>query len=209
VYWRLFSLVLAVILWLLAAGNGDLVGTERVVDLNVEVRNLPRDLALLERPEPVKVRIRGLAPLLNRQEDSLTAAIDLKDAAPGAETHFVSIEAPAGVDIVSVTPRWVSVYTEMIESKVFPVSVALLGLDHGGGLRGFKTNPQVVTVTGPGSILNKVDRVAVYISNGRLLGLEESFPVQALDAAGRALALVQIEPSEVNVRGEGRETENE
>lgn len=209
VYWRLFSLALAVIFWLLAAGNGDLVGTERVVSLSVQVRNLPQDLALLDPPEVVKVRIRGLALLLNRQEESITAYVDLKGAVQGAETHAVGVEAFPGVEIVSINPRWVAVYTERIEEKIFPVSVALLGFDHGPGLAGFKTTPSSVTVTAPGSILNQVDRVAVYIANGRRIGLNEHFPVQALDAAGKALALVEIEPSEVNVRAEGEETKNE
>ena len=62
VYWRLFSLLLAVILWLLAAGDGSLGEAERTVTLPVEVQNLPADLVLLESPEPVKVRIRGLSP---------------------------------------------------------------------------------------------------------------------------------------------------
>ena len=46
VYWRLFSLALALILWLLAAGEGDIGGTERFYTLPPTAQNLPADQAL-------------------------------------------------------------------------------------------------------------------------------------------------------------------
>ena len=38
VYWRLFSLALAIIFWLLATGDGTLGETERTITLGVQVQ---------------------------------------------------------------------------------------------------------------------------------------------------------------------------
>lgn len=200
VYWRVFSLLLAITFWLLAAGDGTLGGTERTVALDVEVRNLPSDLVLVDPPTSVKVRIRGLSPILNRGEDAIIAKIDLLEAKEGIETYGVEVEAPGGIEIISVMPRWVSVYAEPVSGVVFPVTLALLGVDPKAMVSGLIPSPPVVTVTGPSSILERVDHVVAYLSLGeKLTELEGSFPVQALDAQGRSLNRLEIEPSEIKI----------
>lgn len=203
VYWRLFSLLLAVIFWLLAAADGGLGGTERVVPVSVEVHNLPGHLILLEPPQRVGVRVRGLAPVLERGENLITARINLTGALEGTETYPVEVEVPFGVEVLGVTPPLVSVYTEEVQQKVFAVSLALSGLDPAAQIPGFVLQPSLVTVRGPRSILGKVDHLVAYhnLSSGSAQ-LEGSFPVQALDSGGRSVELVQIEPPEIRVRAE-------
>lgn len=203
VYWRIFSLLLAMILWLLAAGDGTLGETERIINLNVELQNLPADLIVIEAPESVKVRLRGLSPLLNRGENAVLASIDLAGAVEGTETYSVEAQAPIGVEIVSVTPRWVSVYTEELSQSVFPVTLALLGVERTQMARGLHPEPAVVTVKGPRSILERVDHVVAYLSFDRQgAGLQRAFSVQALDAEGRSLSMLTIEPREIKVEQE-------
>ncbi len=206
VYWRLFSLLLAVIFWLLAAGDGSLGGTERVITLNVEVHNLSSDLVLVDPPVPVRVRIRGLSPILNRGEEAIRARIDLAGSVEGTETHGVEVEAPVGIEVVSVTPRWVSVNTELLGGQVFPVTLALLGVDPANLMTTVNPVPPVVTVIGPSSILERVDHVVAYVTLGQnFVDLEDSFPVQALDAQGRSLAPLEIDPAKIQVKLEHEE----
>ncbi|NLJ81464.1 MAG: hypothetical protein GX335_10655 [Firmicutes bacterium] len=200
VYWRLFSLLLAVIFWLLAAGDGSLGGLERVVPLTVEVENIPDGLVLLEPPQQVRLKIRGLAPVLDQSEGLIKARIDLRGAAAGTETYPVNVQVPSGVEILSIAPSLVSVYTEEKRQKVFPVTLAVLGLNSGGRVPGFVLNPAAVTVTAPGSILEKVDHLLVYLNLAGGPAREAAYPVRALDSGGRDLDLVQIEPAEVKVQ---------
>ena len=209
VYWRIFSLLLAITLWLLAAGDGTLGETERIVTLEVDVLNLSEDLVLVESPEQVKVRIRGLSPILNRGEDLIDAQIDLAGAVEGTETYAVAIQAPAGIEIMSVTPRWVSVYTEELARSPFPVTLALLGVDPSQSLGGLKPVPAVITVMGPRSILEQVDHVVAYLNlDGKLNALERSFPIQALDSQGRSLSMVSVEPPTIRVELEVQEIDD-
>ena len=199
VYWRLFSLLLAITFWLLAAGDGTLGEAERAISLGVEVKNLPADLVLVDPPESVTVRIRGLSPLLNRGEGAVFASIDLSGAVEGTETYSVDVEGPLGINIISVTPGWVSVYTEELAQSAFPVTLALLGIDRTRTMLGLRPRPAIITVQGPRSILEQVDHVVAYLSVDSTLSLEGSFPVHALDAQGRSLGMLKIDPPEIKV----------
>ncbi len=201
VYWRFFSLLLAIIFWLLAAGDGSLGETERGVTLNVEVQNLPDDLVLVDSPDPVRVRVRGLSPLLNRGEDAIWAHIDLSGGEEGTGTYAIDVETPVGIEVVSVTPRWVSLSTEQIAEQAFPVTLALLGVEPGNLMATVNPVPPVVTIIGAGSILERVDHVVAYVTLGKnLIDVAASFPVQALDAQGRSLAPLEIDPPKIQVR---------
>ncbi len=60
-----FSLLLAVIFWLLASGDGSFRGMERIVTVEVAIHNLPMDQVVVDSPPaPIKVRIAGLSPFL-------------------------------------------------------------------------------------------------------------------------------------------------
>lgn len=208
VYWRFFSLLLAVIFWLLAAGDGSFRGTERIVTLEVAIHNLSADQVVVDRPEPVKVRITGFSPFLNRSGEALNAYIDLNGALAGRQAYAVEVEAPAGIEVISVTPRWVSVETEQLVKKTYPVTIAVLGMNPAISISEIKPDPGVVTVTGRGSILERVDLVVAYLSlNGDLTRLEGSFPVQVLDAQGHSLGGVAVEPAEVRIDVEINESE--
>ena len=199
VYWRFFSVILAIIFWLLATGDGTLGETERMVTLEVQVLNIPSDLVLVDPPESVRVSIRGLAPLVNRGEASISAAINLTGADEGTETYSVEVDAPLGVSVVNITPAWVSVYTEDLAEAVFPVTLAFLGIDRTGRMASLRPLPQVITVRGARSILEGVDHMVAYLGIDPNLDYEGTYPVQALDAQGRNLLGLQLDPREIQI----------
>jgi YbbR domain-containing protein len=199
VYWRFFSLALAIIFWLLATGDGTLGETERTITLGVRVQNIPSDLVLLDPPESVRVSIRGLAPLVNRGETAISASINLTGAVEGTETYSVEVEAPLGVSVVNVNPAWVSVYTEDVGEASFPVTLVFLGIDRTRVMMSMRPSPEVITVRGARSILEEVDHVVAYLGIDPQLNLSGSFPVQALDARGHNLSGLAMDPAAIQI----------
>jgi len=199
VYWRFFSLALAIIFWLLATGDGTLGETERTITLGVQVKNIPADLVLVEQPESVKVRIRGLSPLVNRGESSISASINLSGAVEGTETYSVDVDSPLGISVLSVNPQWVSVYTEEVAEAVFPVTLVFFGTDRDGRMRGIRPSPAVITVRGPRSILEEVDHVVAYLGTDLSMILDTTVPVLALDAQGRSLDGLSMDPPQIRI----------
>lgn len=200
IYWRLFSLALAVILWLLAAGEGDLGGTERVFSLPLTARNLPADQALLDPLPVVRVRLRGLSPILALVEDDLQAVVDLSEAEEGRSSYSVQVPTPVGVEVVSISPERVTVRTEQVLSQQFPVRVGLLDIYPRALTHQVTPDPEDVVVTAPRSILAQVDQVAAYISVGEQSGdFTVTVPLTAIDQAGRPVQNVQLNPQQITV----------
>ena len=54
--------------------------------------------------------------------------MDLSGAIEGEGTYSVEVSVPKGVELVSVTPRWINLKTEKLLENSYPVYVGLLGL---------------------------------------------------------------------------------
>ncbi|NLM53315.1 MAG: hypothetical protein GX195_00125 [Firmicutes bacterium] len=200
IYWRLFSLALAVILWLLAAGEGDLGGAERVFSLPLTARNLPEDQALLDPLPVVRVRLRGLSPILALVENDLQAVVDLAGAEEGRGSYSVEVPAPVGVEVVSITPQWVSIRTEQVLTAPFVVRVGLLDVYPRALAHQVRPDPASVEVTAPRSVLAQVDQIAAYISVGEAqASFAAEVPLIAIDQAGRPVQNVSIDPPQVTL----------
>ena len=194
IYWRLFSLALAVILWLLAAGEGDLGGTERVFSLPLTARNLPEDQALLDPLPVVRVRLRGLSPILALVENDLQAVVDLAGAEEGRGSYSVEVPAPVGVEVVSITPQWVSIRTEQVlTAPLWCVWGCWTSIRGPGSPVG-----RSASVGGcPRSVLAQVDQIA-YISVGEAqASFAAEVPLIAIDQAGRPVQNVSIDPPQI------------
>lgn len=203
IYWKLFSVALAIILWLLAAGEGDLGGTERYYSLPLTAQNLPADQVLLDPLPVVRVRLRGLSPILSLVEDDLQAVVDLTGAEEGQSNYGVTVPTPVGVEVVSISPQWVTLRTEQLLTTQYPVRVGLLNIYPQALAYKVTPVPGEVTVTAPRSILAQVQQVVAYISVGEGRdSFQETVPVWAVDSAGRPVQGVQIEPGQITLNVE-------
>src|SRR5690554_5539500 len=199
-YLRFFALFLAVVLWFLATGEGRFGTSERLVSVPLQIEDLPADFALVSEPEPVRVRIRALNPLLGVAEQQIVATANLSEAIEGEGTYGVEVQTPTGVDVVNISSRWIRLQTERILEEEFPVTVALVGLPPEQGIQSLVPNPATVVVTAPRSVLQQINQVVAYISlSGATSRLEGNFTLRATDERGRILDKVEIRPEQVRV----------
>ncbi|MFB5066442.1 MAG: YbbR-like domain-containing protein [Candidatus Wallacebacter cryptica] len=199
-HYRFLALFLAIILWFFAGGHGRLLTNERAVTLQPEVIGLPADYALLGQPGPVRIVIRGTNTAISRVEETARAVVDLSSAIEGEGTYAVEVSLPKGAELVSVTPRWVNITTERMLANDYAVYVGLLGLPTDYSVENYTVEPETVTVRGPRSRIERVATAAAYVNLGsQTQFLEGSFPVRAVDAAGRDIDGVTVEPEYVFV----------
>ncbi len=207
VYVRLFALVLALVLWFLAGAEEHVGVVERVVTAPVQVENLSEQYALTVAPDPVQVRIRGITPLMTLAERDTDVTVDLGNASEGSGTYSVRVSVPTGVEVVSVSPRWVGLEVESIVEDVYPVTLAFVGLPEGQALRVVEIEPVQVAVSGRRSVMAQVAQVVVYVpSIGTDSSFEGDFAPHALDVTGRVLTAVSFEPNSVSIRIENEES---
>jgi len=65
----------------------------------------------------------------------------------------------------------------------------------------------IVTVRAARSALEQVDHVVAYVNIGASIESGSAFPVRALDAQGRGVAVLDIEPAEIAVEVDQEEPE--
>ena len=119
--WKLFSLFLAVAIWLTVhkiyeepgAASGSAAGnTVTFGNLPVRVVSAASDVRDFRvAPLTVKVTVSGSAETMARlQADQVHAVVNLTDAGPGRDLHLpVDVSTPPGVTLVSVEPPKVGV----------------------------------------------------------------------------------------------------
>lgn len=158
---KLFSLLLAVLCWVVVRGE-----VEHVKDFVVPLDyiDLPGDLALSGTiVDTVDVRLRATEQLLKRiTDDGMTAPIDLSNAPPGDQQIQLNeslFNLPGGAQVVRITPALIMLTVEKRVTREIPVVAAFAGNPAPGYRKvGQSISPPVVTVSGPASEVAKVRR---------------------------------------------------
>ncbi len=156
---KLVSIALAVLLWLLVAGD-PLV--ERSLRVPLEVQNIPPDLELVgDPPSTVEVRLRGAAGTLSRLvTGDVLALLDLRAARPGRRLFHLTtdrVRVPFGVEVTQIQPATIGLTLERTATRTVPVVPQVEGRPLPGFVvAGASADPATVEVVGPESRLRLV-----------------------------------------------------
>ncbi len=157
---KLVSLVLAVLLWFVIAGEKT---SEMGLSVPVELQNFPKDLELTGDPvDTVEVRLRASPGIIQRlTPGDVSAHIDLADAHEGERiVHLTpdSVRVPFGVTVVKISPSIITLNLERTLQKTVPVRPRLLGRPAPGYEVGeMTTEPAEVRIAGPKSRVQEVE----------------------------------------------------
>ena len=191
---KLLSVALAVLLWMVIAGEETV---ERGLRVPLELQQFPAGLELLgDVPTTADVRVRGASGTLSRlSPGDIVAVLDLRGARPGERLFHLTpeqVRAPFGVEVVQVTPPTVAVVFETTASRSVPIEPAIEGKPAAGYMVGkIVVTPPSVEVVGPESAIRRVtealtEPVSVADAQRRV---QESVNVGTLDPALRVKTL--------------------
>jgi YbbR domain-containing protein len=157
---KLVSLLLAVLLWFVIAGEKT---SEMGLSVPVELQNFPKDLELTGDPvDTVEVRLRASPGIIQRlTPGDVSAHIDLADSHEGERiVHLTpdSVRVPFGVTVVKISPSIITLNLERTLQKMVPVRPRLLGRPAPGYEVGeMTTEPAEVRISGPKSRVQEVE----------------------------------------------------
>lgn len=153
----------------LAFGLWYFVGGEDRVDKNVmvpiEIINLPRDLVISNQfKKEIEVSVSGpRSIILEMTNQAVTRQVDLSSASPGTmviENDNEHIPVPRGITVQRVQPSSIILSLDKLIQKQFPVSARTVGrVAKGYYLKSLRTDPDVISITGPQTTLSQVDEL--------------------------------------------------
>jgi YbbR domain-containing protein len=205
---KVWSVVLAVMLWFIVAGEETV---ERGLRVPLELQQFPAGLELQDdAPSLVDVRVRGASGALSRLgPGDIVAVLDLRAARAGRRLYQVTpeqVRVPFGVQVTQVTPPGIALVFEASAVKQVPIVPAIEGNPAPGFVVGKVTvEPRTVDVVGPESAVQRVTEALT--ESVEVMGAEKdvisSVSVGFADVSVRpraprpALVTVQIIPGPV------------
>ncbi len=203
---KIMSLAVGIFVWLLVANVDNPIVTKSVTVTDVEVINSSyiedngQMILREETQESIRVTLRGERKTLNRITSSdIHAVADLQQAV-SLKTDPVMVPITVTCDKlpsenIEVTPNNLSIHIEDKKTQEFVVNVSVGESSPAKGYEvGTKTsNPEKIKITGPTSLINKIDRVNAVVSvENRTEDMDQETELQIIDRNGDKISDTEL-----------------
>ena len=203
---KLFSIALAVVLWLAVSGEPI---AERGMRIPLAFENLPASMEILgDPPRNVDVRLRGSSGTLRRLDArDLVAIVDLESEHAGARMFDMTVDrvrAPLGIEVTQVVPSTIALTLDASGSRVVPIVPEIRGAPAAGFVAGVVgVEPATVQVVGPESRLRDlteamtepIDVTGVSTPLRRMVTVGVDDPSLRLATPGAARVTIAVVPA--------------
>jgi YbbR domain-containing protein len=164
---KVLALFLAFVVWFVVSAPRRESVSERTLPVPLSIIGLPPQLMITTAvPDTVNVRLRGrISVIRSLSSQNLAVTIDMRNwAQPGEAVITIraqAINAPDGVDVVSVDPNKVRFRLEQVRQRVVSIRPFLVGDPPKGYTVGDPTvTPDQALVSGPLSQIRNLTEVA-------------------------------------------------
>lgn len=186
---KLLALLVVLVIWFSVAGQTRQAAPITIQNVAVSLDSLPPQFAVTSTdPTEVSVTVQGPEDQLRElriavatRSSDMMAHADLSSLTEGVQLARLTVQGlPSGVTLKKIEPDSVRVTLDPIRTKLVPVEPRFAGtLPQGYKLTAATTEPQTVTLSGPQSILDTVDKVTTTTVslNNRTASFEEPVDV--------------------------------
>lgn len=195
---KILSLIVAIFIWLLVINVDNPIITKTFVVTDVQLLNeayIDADGKMCMRDEeqqPIRVTIKAKRKILDDiSVMDIRAVADLQQAVSLDTTPvMVPIMASVGkipAENIQVSPQNLSLHIEDKETQEFVVTVTTNNTrpDKGYEIGNLISNPEKIRITGPTSLINKIDKVVASVNvNGAVADVTQETDVTVIDKNG-------------------------
>lgn len=173
---KVLSLIIAILIWLLVRNVDDPIVVRTFYEIPVSIENASYFAENLEIPllvdgkDTVKVRVKGARSVVSKlKKEDIKAVADMTQIISKDTTPIMVPVEVTGTGIsdsdITVRPRNIQVDIEKQKSveKTIAVSTGDTQPDKDYEIGNLKANPEKVTISGPETIINKIDKVVALI----------------------------------------------
>lgn len=160
-WWKLFSLLIAIVIWALVATEPEL---STFTTVPVDYKNLPEDLEISSQPvSAIVLELRGPSGELRGVGESVHPAVvlDMSNAGPGERSYTISdgaVKLARGVHLVRAIPSEVRFHFEEAGDANVPVEPRMIGQDS-RQVASTEVTPSEVRIAGPASRVARIKSV--------------------------------------------------
>lgn len=161
---RIICLLIACGMWVYVMTDQNPI-MERSVEVRLQQNNLPSNMMVFNAPEKILVRVRGSRTQLMAEniDAQISASINLKNVTEGQQSLPITVTYSNG-EVVSVTPKEVSIYVDTVSEKKVPVTTRIVGAVSSDMTIGSSViTPAEVTLRGATHRIDKVSKVVAPI----------------------------------------------
>ena len=161
---RIICLLIACAMWVYVMTDQNPI-VERSVEVHLQQNNLPNNMMVFNAPEKILVRVRGSRTqvMTDNLDKQISASINLKNITEGQQSLPITVTY-AGGEVVTVTPKEVSIYVDTVSEKKVPVTTRIVGAVSSDMTIGTSViTPPEVTLRGATHRIDKVNKVVAPI----------------------------------------------
>jgi len=196
---KILCFLVALVLWGYVM-NDENPSIEGTFSVPLAVINAPEGYKVSRETGAVKLKVRGPRSMfVNATEADFDAYVDLEGAGDGRKPYKVHTIMPQGFELLEVQPDNVEVTLDKIERRDFRADLIVTGATAPGTtVAKVSQSVSTVSVEGPKSLLDEVNRVIGYVGlsgNGTDFSLQ--VPLTAINVDGREVSGIIVRPSSV------------
>lgn len=198
---KILCVIMAIVLWLYVM-NEQNPPLEASFTVPLEVKNLSGNYTLIDAPESVRVKVRGARSVIaTLTGKDIAAYIDLKGVGEGRQQVKITAVVPQSVELVEVNPDKALLRIDTMTSRKVPVEVRYTGVPPEGATVGKAgAAPDTITVEGPRSSLDSIERAIVEVNISDHSGdFSGNYDVLIINKEGKELEDVTLNPARVTV----------
>lgn len=198
---RVIAFLIACALWMYVMNDQNPL-VERNYVVNLELRNVPDEMIVLNVPDKVRVKVQAQRTVLGDMSDKeVTAYVDFTDKNIGQQTLPVKAQFSQGT-VLEVYPNNIYAYLDSVSEKVMDVDTRVIGIPASDfTLSKREVIPANVTVKGATHRINEMARVVAPVDVSER---ENDFQVEstliAMNKSGLEMSDLQITPTKAQVK---------
>lgn len=210
---QIICVLIAIGLWVLVMVDENPMNTNTYSKIPVKIDNIEvlnrgnKTYELMDKIDSfnVNVKVRGLKnDLLKLEHKSIKATAKLTQFKEGANSVLVEIDIPSNMEVVEVSPKYLTLNIEEVVSVSVNVQVFYTGSQAKGYYIAYSSsNPDTVIVKGPRSVVNSVNKAVATINvEGKSGNVVQNVPVRLFNNTDKEISSLFISPSNVEASWE-------
>ena len=205
---KILSIIVAIFMWTFVINTTNPTVNKSYRNIPVVIRNQDdlekKGYTIIGKDESyaTSVKLKGSREkLLSLRSENIYASVDISDLKEGVQSLDIEVDTPSGVSVDEIEPGEINLNIQKVIEKTMPVNLIFSDeIKDGRIVEVNELSPKEVTVKGPASIINKIDRAELRIDDINLLdGKIHNLPVKVLDKNGKVLSDINISHQDVNV----------